>query len=265
MNARMTQAPVYYALAQVRFNPVAAMSKYADSVQDLLRRDGYTLYEPLRVPELKLAIEGILPSPSVVMDERWQFTKTDKRSGYILGSDFISYHTTEYMTHIEFIAELAKGLKAVHEVVNLEHLSRIGMRYLDAIVPREGEDLDEYLAAGLQGVVLASQAPRNVTIESIFDTSTSPMIQKGTLVVRIHRMTSQLGYPPDLQPGMLRTLERFVTDSAVKHAVIDTDHFVEGTMPLDFDKLTPQLKSLHATVRNAFDSTTTPYARSLWQ
>lgn len=30
----MSNAPVYYALAQAQFNPVAAMSKYVDQIQD---------------------------------------------------------------------------------------------------------------------------------------------------------------------------------------------------------------------------------------
>ena len=41
MSEKMSNAPVYYALAQAQFNPVAAMAKYVYEVQDLLRRDGY--------------------------------------------------------------------------------------------------------------------------------------------------------------------------------------------------------------------------------
>jgi hypothetical protein len=43
----------YYALAQAQFNPVAAMANYVDEVQDLLRRDGYTLFEPQQVHNVK--------------------------------------------------------------------------------------------------------------------------------------------------------------------------------------------------------------------
>ena len=45
----MSNAPVYYALAQARFNPVAAMSKYVDQIQDRLRREGYPLFESQQV------------------------------------------------------------------------------------------------------------------------------------------------------------------------------------------------------------------------
>ncbi len=48
----MSNAPVYYALAQAHFNPVAAMSKYVDQIQDRLRREGYPLFEPQQVTHL---------------------------------------------------------------------------------------------------------------------------------------------------------------------------------------------------------------------
>lgn len=54
MSEKMSNAPVYYAVAQAQFNPVAAMAKYVDEVQDILRRKGYTLFEPQEVTQLQL-------------------------------------------------------------------------------------------------------------------------------------------------------------------------------------------------------------------
>ena len=36
MSEKMSNAPVHYALAQAQFNPVAAMAKYVNEVQDRL-------------------------------------------------------------------------------------------------------------------------------------------------------------------------------------------------------------------------------------
>lgn len=57
MSDRMSNAPVYYALAQAQFNPIAAMANYVDRVQDRLRREGYPLYEPQRATRL------VVPGP----------------------------------------------------------------------------------------------------------------------------------------------------------------------------------------------------------
>ena len=52
MSDRMSNAPVYYALAQAQFNPIAAMVDYADRVQDRLRREGYPLYDRQKATRL---------------------------------------------------------------------------------------------------------------------------------------------------------------------------------------------------------------------
>ncbi|XSG86662.1 MAG: TIGR04255 family protein [Methylohalobius sp. ZOD2] len=138
----MSNAPVYYALVQVKFNPVAAMAKYVDEIQDHLRREGYTLFEPQQVTHLQFrsAPAGQAPNePQVGHTTSWLITKGDRTAGFILNASSLTFHTTHYETHNEFIPELLLGLKAVHDVVNLEHLDRLGLRYLDAVLPKSGE------------------------------------------------------------------------------------------------------------------------------
>ena len=58
MSEMMSNAPVCYALAQAHFNPVAAMAKYVDQVQDRLRREGYPLFEPQQITHLIVSGTG---------------------------------------------------------------------------------------------------------------------------------------------------------------------------------------------------------------
>jgi len=265
VSEKMSNAPVYYALAQAHFNPVAAMVKYVDEVQDRLRRDGYTLFEPQQVTHLQLtAAPGQASSePQVAHTTSWLITKGDRSSGFILSAASITFHTTHYETSNEFIPELLRGLKAVHEVVSLEHVSRLGLRYLDAVLPRTDETVDQYLADGLHGVRFGS-AQRYALHEAVFETESGPLLSKGTLVARVHRMVSSLGYPPDMVPSGLIAMPKFEIKDTRPHAVIDTDHFVEGRMPLDFEKLGEQLSALHATIKLVFDATVADHARAVW-
>ena len=66
----MSNAPVYYALAQAHFNPVAAMSKYVDQIQDRLRREGYPLFEPQQVTHL------VVPGPGQAQQAEPRITHT---------------------------------------------------------------------------------------------------------------------------------------------------------------------------------------------
>ena len=261
----MSNAPVYYALAQAQFNPVAAMSKYVEEVQDRLRRDDYTLFEPQQVTHLQFApAHGQLPTePHIAHTTSWLITKGNRTSGFILNTTSITFHTTHYETVDNFIPELLRGLQAVHEVVGLAHISRLGLRYLDAILPQPDETIEQYLTNGLHGVRF-NAAQRYALNESVFETESAPLLPKGTLVARVHRMVSPLGYPPDMTPSGLAVMPKFEIRDARPHAVIDTDHFVEGQMPLDFEKIEAQLSNLHANIKRVFDATVTKHARDIW-
>ena len=77
-------------------------------------------------------------------------------------------------------------------------------------------------------------------------------------------MSAPLSFPPDMVPNGLLPMSRFDIKEAKPHAVIDTDHYVEGHMPLDFDKIGEQLTALHATITDVFKATATDHARTVW-
>ena len=265
MSERMSNAPVYYALAQAHFNPVAAMSKYVDQIQDRLRREGYPLFEPQQVTHLVVPGPGQAQQaePQITHTVSWLITRSDRTAGFILAPSAITYHTTHYDTHSEFIPELLRGLAAVHEVATLDHVSRLGLRYLDAVLPRAEESVEQYLVDGLHGIEFNATQQYRLT-ESVFGTDTGPLVQIGTLVTRVHTMTAPLGFPPDMQPNGLMVNPKFEVKEPRAHAVIDTDHFVEGRMPIDMDNLGKQVLSLHATIKSVFGATTTDNARDAW-
>lgn len=265
MSEKMSNAPVYYALAQAQFNPVAAMDKYVAQVQDRLRREGYTLFDTQQVTHLQIATAPGQPpgEPDLRHLTSWLIAKADRTSGYILSPTSITFHTTHYETSDEFIPELLRGLRSVHEVVGLDHVSRLGLRYLDAVLPRAGETVDQYLVDGLHGIRFGAKQ-RYALNESVFETDSGPLLPKATLVCRVHRMTSPLGFPPDMIPSGLVQMHKFVVSEPRPHAVIDTDHFAEGRAALDFDRIGEQLSTLHSTIKLVFEATTSPHARAVW-
>lgn len=261
----MSNAPVYYALAQAHFNPVAAMAKYVEQIQDRLRREGYPLFEPQQFMQLVVPGPGQAQpqEPQIQHAVSWLMTRSDRTAGFILGPSTITYHTTHYQTHNEFVPELLRGLAAVHEAVSLDHVSRLGLRYLDAVLPRPGETTEQYLVDGLHGIDF-NAARKHAMTETVFATDTCPLVPKGTLVVRVYRVVGPLGFPPDMLPAGLAIAPPFDIKEAREHAIIDMDHYVQGRMPVEMDKLNEQLLSLHATIKSVFDATATDHARYAW-
>lgn len=259
----MSNAPVYYALAQAHFNPVAAMVRYVDQIQDRLRREGYPLFEPQQFTQLVVPGQGQPQEPQIQQAVSWLMTRSDRTAGFILGPSAITYHTTHYQTHNEFITELLRGLAAVHEVVSLDHVSRLGLRYLNAVLPRTGETAEQYLVGGLHGIDFDA-ARQHAMTESVFTTDTGPLVPKGTLVVRVYRTVAPLGFPPDMLPTGLVVAPKFEIKEARDHAIIDTDHYVQGGMPMEMSRLNEQLLSLHGMIKLVFGATTTDHARGAW-
>ncbi len=263
MKQKLSNAPVYYVLAQAQFNPIAAMVDYINQIQDKLRQAGYTLFELQKITQLRFETTASSPAKAEMIDlPVWCIKKPDQTAGFTLGQSSITYQTTHYQTHEQLFAELLFGLKIVHSIIQLEHLSRLGLRYLNAVLPLKGETIHQYLVDGLRGVSLGVK-PRYILNESVFDTNElSP--HKGTLVNRIHTRTALLGHPPDIMPIGLSLKSQFINDKAISHAVIDLDHFIDGQMPLDFEIIETQLVGLHKYIKEAFQATITNHAKKIW-
>ncbi len=98
--------------------------------------------------------------------------------------------------------------------------------------------------------------------ESVYEINTDP---KSILVARIHRATSALGFPPDMTPNGLSLMESFDRKDIAPHAVIDTDHYIENRMPVDFRKLKTKLSMLHTGIKKVFNAITTKHAQNAWK
>jgi uncharacterized protein (TIGR04255 family) len=254
--------PLYYALVQVHFNPIAAMGNYIQSIQDKMRLESYTLFTPQEINQLTFN-QDVNPQATVTKLPVWRFTKQDQTSSFVLNPISLTYHTTHYTTHEQFFKDFVLALQWIHDILMLEHFSRIGLRYLNAVIPFDGETVQEYLAKGLHGVSLP-ETPRYSFSESVFNTKLETFDFHGTLVCRCHNRHDLLGYPPDIGSHDLKALPQFLLKKQCMHAIIDIDHFIETHLPVDFVQSEKILLALHAKIKNTLRAMTTDYAQKRW-
>ena len=255
----MKLAPVFYTLAQVQFNPIAQMSDYVAPLQERLRRSGFPDFRTENQLEILFRrVEALQPDIQQQQQMRWSFIDTQQTEGYLLFSNNLVFHTTNYNTFENFLEKTISGLELIHEVVELAYIERIGLRYLDAIVPLEHEVFSQYLNGSLLGL---SETVEGHLRHSFTETVTE--IAESTLVTRAVISEGNLALPPDLFPLPLMLQPRFAEING-RHAVLDTDLSVTKRINFDIATVKTQMVKAHQVTADIFRNSVTDDARKKW-
>ncbi|MDD2677357.1 MAG: TIGR04255 family protein [Methylacidiphilaceae bacterium] len=261
----MRNAPVYFAVTQARHNPVLRLEAYAADIQDRLRRAGYTDFKE----ETTLAFSGMPPlggkgqisAPQIYQVKRLMFFSPDRTKSFIAEPSAISFHTTEYETFGSFVEEFLKCAGIVHECVQLAFTERIGLRYLDAVVPPNGEEgLPDYLVPGVLG--LRGGLPKDVHASHSFS-ETRIRTQECSVLARTLIQDGRLGFPMDLRSNGVTIADRFSRINGV-HAIVDIDASIEERQVFDLGAIESRLQTLQKGVGLAFNAMVTPSALHAW-
>lgn len=150
MFPQMRNAPGYFTIAQVRFNPILSLSTFLPGIQENLRKHGFADFKKAVVmtfaftPVVNKEAESQVPPAQPL--ERFIFADTENTQNFLLDHGALSFQSTKYEVFETFSAELMRGVELLDRMVGgLSFVERIGLRYLDAIMPHAGENLSQYL------------------------------------------------------------------------------------------------------------------------
>lgn len=259
MGTPLKNPPVYLTLAQVRFNPILKLVDFLPSIQESFRQAGYPDFERQKIIAIQLnAQEGQPPAPSPVSQERFQFGNVEKTHIFILDGHSLTLQSTNYGQFETFSACYLEGLSIVHDAVKLAFTERVGLRYLDRVMPQPGESIEPYLVEQVHG--LASRLEGRALYSY---TEAMNVIANIKLLSRVAIQHGPLAFPPDLQPGNMRIAERFTSYVGIS-AILDNDGFVEQREVFSTKAVTDHLSAIHKVIGLAFKTTATPYAFDAW-
>lgn len=259
----MSKQPLVLVLAQVRFSRVARMADYADQVQEILRREGFPIDRSGVTRQVEIA-------PDRARDAtipRWEFRSRDERTSVILLQDSLVVQTTAYTRFEKFLNHLALAIRSVFSVTELDQhgvVERLGLRYVDRVIPAQDRSHESYLRPGLHGIAGSRfvEGSRRLHLQFMGRTDVGGL--PGTLLVRIAQDDQGLPLPPDLlgtapepqptpDPGKLVTL-------------IDMDHFVGGRFDPDVEWILEKSHRLHDDLVETFhEDVITPEAVEEWK
>lgn len=252
--------PVYFVLAQVRFNPILSLEAYIGDIQESLRHE-YPDFQSLQTMTLVVAPGGPqgVATPQKTSQTRYLFGNMEKTAGFILDSASLAFQTTDYQGFPAFFGALHKGLTALHDKVGLTFSERVGLRYLNAVHPGAKEKLGEYLIPEVQG--LSEKLAGSLT--HAFSETRGQTDAGHAVVARTLIHDGAVGFPPDLAGTQLKVADRFTVPQR-RHAVLDIDAAVEQRLAFAVSKVDSQLDALHNTAKDTFRMLVTDQARRVW-
>lgn len=265
MGRKLKNAPVYFTVAQVRYNPILSLDSYIPKIQESMRKEGFPDFKKgVRTSFNVTAIargDNVQPQlPTYERVEYYVFFNASSTRGFVVEQDAVAFQATEYDTFEVFSAELLKGLDIIHKTVALDFSERVGVRYLDAVIPRDGDELSNYLVPEVFGI--ASRLA-NVEVLHSFSETLVRVPSIGTVTARTVIQNGQPGFPPDLLPTGLKMMVSLMNFNGI-HAILDTDGSFEGRESFDLGKLKERLVALHDEISKSFKATVTDHARSVW-
>jgi uncharacterized protein (TIGR04255 family) len=258
MSAPLKNPPVYFTVAQVRFNPILKLADFLPTIQEGFRHARFPDFIKRTTIGISVEVKDgqVTPTPQAV--DRYFFGNAAKTHNFILEANSLTFQSTDYGRFESFSHEFLKGLARIHEVVQLDFTERVGLRYLDKIVPLADDDLREYLVHEALGL---SAKLGGDPVHSFCETMT--VVRGIRLVSRAITQSGPLAFPPDLSPLGLEVAERFKVDRKM-YAILDNDGFFEGREPYSADAIRDHLDKIHELIRTAFRSIATDYAFKRW-
>ncbi|MFA5494237.1 MAG: TIGR04255 family protein [Porticoccaceae bacterium] len=256
MGQKMSNAPVFFTLAQVRFNPLLKLNDCIPDIQEKLRVAHFPDFRQENV-QIVAFQNG---ATNVSQQARYVFGDIAGTSSFVLDNNSLTFQTTDYETFSEFSQMVELGIKTLNDSLKpgLDYVSRLGIRYFDAVQPAAGDTLSQYLVNEVMGL-----SDRVSQLTHSFSETVSRS-EHGTLITRVIIRDGQLTLPAELHPLAPQLKEKFLEHRG-RHAIIDSDAFNDKRQPFDLASIMANLTGLHDDINSSFRELITEHALTVWE
>lgn len=263
-----SNAPLAYVLAEVRTELIAELKDYFPAIASRLREQ-FPLQREITGMRLIASPVGITMDPSPATG--WELSAPDRRVAIALRPNGLVLHATRYdQGSTEFLPLLEGAVSLFAEVVPAVFINRLGLRYIDFVIPKPGERPESYVAKQLNPDFGISVRPEDFSTMIV---SVYPR-ELGQMTLRYQRGKGQPQLPPDVggfdlapSPIMGGADGKSNVPDDQSTAMIDTDRMIsfEPVERLDAGRVMGLFRTMHGDISNFFkDNVITPHARKVW-
>lgn len=251
-------APIVYALCQVRFSTILAIQDAIPKFQPAIQKD-FPRYDdtPIQAMEIDL-IGGQLGARK---RGRWAFTDREQRSGFIIHDNSFVYHTTSYTTFEDFCESLEKGLLGFANAAEPTLVERVGVRFVDFITADGQHHLGEYLHDSLHGPPFADMPVVSEVIQRQEQILVKTEI--GQFNFRSSRGRHAAPLPADIGPINLKIPR--TAPATEPSALLDFDHFSDEPFDFSVPEIMTRARALQDVLGKMFKLLTSQWAQQQWK
>ena len=260
----LSRQPLVLVLCQVRFSTVQ-VGDYIPKIQEEFRRKRFPIERAGKVQQLILAPGGGAPIQAVEQ-QRWEYRTREECWSILVMPDSVVLQTTAYERFEGFAERLRHAVDTVFAATEHDRLGvvhRVGLRYIDAVRPRPGEDFRFYLRDGFHGIAddVFQDGTQRLHVESAGKTQVGEV--SGAMVVRVVQNDHGMLLPPDLVGGAPKLDSPAEAGELI--TLIDMDHYVEGNFDPDAHWIVETAYEMHDQIVETFhEQVVTEEAIAVW-
>jgi len=255
-------APLALVLAQVRFDPEVD-TEYKEVAGRLKVALGERFPAMKAVRQVKLVF-GNAPAPDGESNANEgevgrELRSDDNRSALRLQDGVMTYTTSLYKDSQHFLAEWRSMLDCLCAAGSVK-VQRLGMRYVDFIIPTAGKVPEDYFKDGF------GHLPHifDEFAQTAFVSHEYPMGKDGLMRVQFGRGFACPSLPPDLDGSVLLPPALLKKYTEGPSAVLDIDRWRIDSRRLQAAEIADEFQRLRDDICKAFSRIITPEAESEW-
>jgi uncharacterized protein (TIGR04255 family) len=251
------KAPLALVLAQIRFEPLLDIEAISKAFQEKVEVPFPRLLTAHRLPFPMGGGEAasMVPSPQLVA---FDFLNASRTKSIRLESNALTFSVTEYVKYDgHFETEWGQVVEALSSLKRL-FVTRLGLRYVDFILPTEGALPSDYVVPPL-GQALEIEGGQPKGQYSMVDYKMS----QGALRIQYFQQAGQPLLPPDLQ-GPLEPPTLTFDRAEDLTAILDTDRMIDVSDHFSHDEIMSSFSSMHSDLSGTFKRIITERAKKEW-
>jgi uncharacterized protein (TIGR04255 family) len=267
---RWRNPPLAYVVAELAIAPHYGLAAKIAAIQDGLRG---AFPRTVEATEVVLAVAGALPQGTpgfpgvsgVPAQPFWQLLDATQSRGVLITYRAIALHATAYEDSTDFLRRWAEVLAAIDAAKAEPFVERIGLRYIDLIVPSGQADPADYLVSSIRGI----DPPEGAEIQT---RSWGLHYVRDGVTVQVRTTTpAPVGL---LLPPVLNTLPLQLPPVAIEAQArianrqtigwVDTDVSTPVQKPLNTEDISASFERLRQAVSVTFRSLLSDHAKDDW-